>query len=272
MPTTTCGAAASTRRLWLALAGVVGGLVGLVVVRGIRRPLDATVQQAQALIDGGFVTVREPRMPELARLTRAMNLMVTRLKSLFDSQAAQVEALRRQAHHDPLTQLANRRHFLRQLDAALDREDGPAMGGIVLLRLRDLAEMNRLHGHEVADRAILAIAQALQVYPQQAAGCFVGRLNGSDFALCLPAAGVAREPRSRWPRRCRSPCRRSAPASASPSARARSGAASSARAVHERGRRRAGAGREPRRLRRASQRRTRRPGRGARREHLAWRS
>ena len=179
--------------LWLAFAGVIGGLVGRVVVRGIRRPLEATVQQAQALMDGGFVTVREPRMPELARLTRAMNLMVTRLKSLFDSQAAQVEALRRQAHHDPLTQLANRRHFLRQLDAALDREDGPAMGGIVLLRLRDLAEMNRLHGHEVADRAILAIAQALQVYPQQAAGCFVGRLNGSDFALCLPAAGVARE-------------------------------------------------------------------------------
>jgi diguanylate cyclase (GGDEF)-like protein len=179
--------------LWLAFAGVVGGLVGLVVVRGIRKPLDAAVQQAQALMDGGFVTVPEPRMPELGRLTRAMNLMVTRLKSLFDSQAAQVEALRRQAHHDPLTQLANRRHFLRQLDAALDREDGPAMGGIVLLRLRDLAEMNRLHGHEVADRAILAIAQALQVYPQQVAGCFVGRLNGSDFALCLPAAGVARE-------------------------------------------------------------------------------
>ena len=179
--------------LWLAFAGVVGGLVGLVVVRGIRRPLDAAVQQAQALMDGGFVTVREPRMPELARLTRAMNLMVTRLKSLFDSQAAQVEALRRQAHHDPLTQLANRRHFLRQLDAALDREDGPTMGGLVLLRLRDLAEMNRLHGHEAADRAILAIAQALQVYPQQVTGCFVGRLNGSDFALCLPATGVARE-------------------------------------------------------------------------------
>ena len=179
--------------LWLAFAGVLGGLVGLVVVRGIRRPLDVAVQQAQALMDGSFVTVSEPRPPELARLTRAMNLMVTRLKGLFDAQSAQVEALRRQAHHDPLTQLANRRHFLRQLDAALDREDGPTMGGLVLLRLRDLAEMNRLHGHEAADRAILAIAQALQVYPQQVTGCFVGRLNGSDFALCLPATGVARE-------------------------------------------------------------------------------
>jgi diguanylate cyclase (GGDEF)-like protein len=179
--------------LWLAIVGLLGALLGLFVVRGIRRPLDATVQQAQALMDGSFVTVSEPRMPELGRLTRAMNLMVTRLKSLFDAQAAQVEALRRQAHHDPLTQLANRRHFLRQLDAALDREDGPATGGLVLLRLRDLAEMNRLHGHEVADRAILAIAQALQVYPQQVTGCFVGRLNGSDFALCLPAAGVAKE-------------------------------------------------------------------------------
>lgn len=178
---------------WLIVVAVIAASFGLLVVQGIRRPLDATVQQAEALVDGRFLTVPEPRVPELSRLTRAMNTMVSRLKLLFESQAAQVEALRQQAHNDPLTGLATRSHFMRMLEATLEREDGAVDGGIVLLRLRDLGEVNRLHGHEVADRAILAIAQALQVYPHQVTGCFVGRLNGSDFALCLPVAGVAEE-------------------------------------------------------------------------------
>ena len=219
--------------LWLALAGVVGGLVGLVVVRGIRRPLDATVQQAQALMDGGFVTVREPRVPELARLTRAMNLMVTRLKSLFESQAAQVEALRRQAHARPADAAGQPRatSCASSTPRSIARTV-PAMGGIVLLRLRDLAEMNRLHGHEMTDRAILAIAQALQVYPQQAGGLL--RRAAERLGLrALPArGGRRRRDRARAaPRRCRSPCRRSAPASAWPSGRARSGAASAPRSA-----------------------------------------
>lgn len=179
--------------LWLGFVGLAASLVAWLMVDGIRRPLDAAVHQAQALVDGQFLTLPESRSPELARLTRAMNTMVARLKSLFDAQAAQVESLRQQAHHDPLTGLANRRHFLRQLESALEREDGPGEGGLLLLRLRDLAEMNRLHGHDVADRAILAISQALQVYPQQVKGCALGRLNGSDFALSLPVPGVAAE-------------------------------------------------------------------------------
>lgn len=177
----------------LAMVGLVAGLLGTLVVRSIRRPLDSTVEQAQALVDGRFVTVPEPRAPELQRLTRAMNTMVQRLKSLFDAQTAQVESLRRQAHCDSLTGLANRSHFLAQLEADLEREDGPAEGGLVLLRLSDLAELNRTLGHEVADRAIMAIAQALQVYPRRVGGCLLGRLNGSDFALCLPVARVADE-------------------------------------------------------------------------------
>lgn len=114
--------------LWLAFVGLGASLAAWLLVDGIRRPLDAAVVQAQALVDGQFVTVPEPRPPELARLTRAMNTMVGRLKNLFDAQASQVESLRQQAHHDALTGLANRRHFLRQLESSLEREDGPGEG------------------------------------------------------------------------------------------------------------------------------------------------
>jgi EAL domain-containing protein (putative c-di-GMP-specific phosphodiesterase class I) len=38
-----------------------------------------------------------------------------------------------------------------------------------------------------------AVAQALQTYHQRVPGCRIGRLNGSDFALCLPVGGMALE-------------------------------------------------------------------------------
>ncbi|TMH33422.1 MAG: EAL domain-containing protein [Betaproteobacteria bacterium] len=179
--------------LTLAAVGVLAGLIGHAVVARIRKPLDRAVEQAQSLVNGEFVTVPESQVPELQRLTRAMNTMVERLKLIFDAQAAQVEALRQQAHADPLTGLANRKHFLGQLGAALQREDGAAEGGLVLLRVLDLAGVNRGLGHAATDRMIGAIAQALQAYTQRVPGCYLGRLNGSDFALCLPVGGVTLE-------------------------------------------------------------------------------
>lgn len=177
----------------LALVGVLAGLLAWVGVGRIRRPLDDTVEQAASLQRGEYLLVAEPEVPELRRLARAMNSMVERLRVVFEGQAAQVESLRRQAYCDTLTGLANRDHFMAQLSAAMQREDGQATGGLVLLRLLQLAELNRRLGHERTDRLIVAIAHTLQAYVERAPGALVGRLNGSDFALALPEGGVAQE-------------------------------------------------------------------------------
>lgn len=179
--------------LALALVGAVAAGAGLLVVRRISRPLDAAVEQAKSLESGEFVTVAEPRVPEVRKLTRAMNSLVERLRVTTRAQAEQIEVLHRQANGDALTGLSNRNHFLFQLASALQREDGPAEGGLVLLRVMELAALNRQYGHATADRMLVTIAQSLQPYADEVKGCFLGRLNGSDFALCLPAAGVAQE-------------------------------------------------------------------------------
>lgn len=175
------------------LLGLVAALAGALIVRRIRAPLDLAVAQAHSLERGEYVTVAEPSTPELRRLVRAMNSMVTRLKQVFEGQATQLETLRRQANGDALTGLSNRAHFMGRLDAALHREDGSADAGLVLLRILDLAELNRAIGHDSADRMITTIAQALEAYTARVEGCFVGRLNGSDFAMCLPVGGLAEE-------------------------------------------------------------------------------
>ena len=63
----------------------------------------------------------------------------------------------------------------------------------MLLRVCDLAGLNRAIGHEATDRLLQSVADVLRAYPDRGGGCFVGRLNGSDFALGLPVPGVAAE-------------------------------------------------------------------------------
>ncbi len=185
----------ASRRLlaWLLGVGIVAALVAWAGLRRIRRPLDAAVAQAEGVLAGSYGQVVEPRVPELQRLTRAMNAMVQRVRELFEAQAGQLLVLREQVHHDALTGVSTRRHFLAELDAALQRDDGPVIAGLVLVRLRDLAGLNARLGRAAVDDVLLTLVTALQAYPESVPGCRVGRLNGGDFALWLPAQGVAAE-------------------------------------------------------------------------------
>ena len=177
----------------MVLVGLMAAGLAWVVVRRISRPLDMAVAQAHSLEQGEFITASEPRVPELQRLARAMNSLVDRLRMTSRAQAAQLDTLHRQVNGEVLTGLSNRSHFMFQLAASLQREDGPAEGGLVLLRVMELAALNRQFGHAATDRMLVTIAQSLQPYADEVNGCFLGRLNGSDFAVCLPATGVVHE-------------------------------------------------------------------------------
>ncbi|MEJ6001679.1 bifunctional diguanylate cyclase/phosphodiesterase [Paucibacter soli] len=179
--------------LLLLALGSLAGLAALAVLRRIRQPLDAAVAQANAVVRGEFGTVDESKVPELQRLTGAMNSMVLRVKSMFEAQAEQLQVLRQQAHCDALTGMSHRKQFLAELESALSRDEGPSHAGLVLLRLRDLAGLNQSLGHAATDQLLVAIARAIQVYPERVHGCLAGRLNGADFALWLPAPRVAAE-------------------------------------------------------------------------------
>ncbi|MEO6278826.1 LapD/MoxY N-terminal periplasmic domain-containing protein [Roseateles sp.] len=185
----------ASRRLlaWLLVVGIAAAVLAWAGLRRIRRPLDAAVAQAEGVLAGSYGQVAEPRVPELQRLTRAMNAMVQRVRDLFEAQAGQLLVLREQVHHDPLTGVSTRKHFLAELDASLQRDDGPAVAGLVLVRLRDLGDLNGRLGRGAVDDVLLTVVTALQAYPESVPGCRVGRLNGGDFALWLPAEGVAAE-------------------------------------------------------------------------------
>lgn len=171
----------------LAISGLIAGYLATLILRRLKGPLDAVVEQARAIAERRFVTTPESTVPELRQLSVAMNSTVALLKSLFADEAERLEAIRREANTDALTGLANRHHFMAQMGEALAVEEG-AHGSLILLRLAQLADLNRQLGHKATDSMLAAIGARFDAQAQQRGDGFAARLNGSDFALVLRGA------------------------------------------------------------------------------------
>jgi diguanylate cyclase (GGDEF)-like protein len=187
----------------LTMGGVLAWLQGLLAVaalgaqlqqqQALRQAVRIATEQADGLLIGKFENMTEPPVAELQPLVTAMNLMVGRLRRMFAASSEQVEALRVQAHTDPLTGLANRRQTLARLAAALGDQSHTPELGLLVLRVRDLRGIDRRLGRASTDRLLQGIASNLQAYTRHVEGCCAGRLNGADFALLLPVGGVAQD-------------------------------------------------------------------------------
>jgi diguanylate cyclase (GGDEF)-like protein len=171
--------------LALGLAGLVGGYLGSLVLRRLRKPLDAVIGQAHAITNRRFVTIEEPEVPELKQLASAMNATVKRLKSMFEEEAARLDKVRQQANCDPLTGLANRSYFLAQLRETSMAQDSAGQS-VIIARLAHLAAANQTLGRAVTDDMLCRFAQTLQDAAAPHADALAARLNGADFALLLP--------------------------------------------------------------------------------------
>ena len=95
------------------------------------------------------------------------------------------------ARHDPLTGLANRRHFLEELERRLKLvgDEGEAFS-LLFIDLDRFKPINDVHGHAIGDELLQVIAQRLK-------GCiredsFAARLGGDEFAILLEGP-VSRE-------------------------------------------------------------------------------
>jgi predicted signal transduction protein with EAL and GGDEF domain len=174
------------------LAGVVGGFLGSLILRRLRRPLQTVIDQAQAITDRRFVTIEEPAVPELQQLGMAMNAMVGRLKAMFEEQARQLETVRQEANCDPLTGLANRSFFMARLHSALEREDS-AGGALLIIRVADLVGINHRLGRAATDDLLRRVGVVASYCVETHGDGTAARLNGADFAILLPGRVRLRE-------------------------------------------------------------------------------
>lgn len=172
--------------LWFIVGGIMTELLGMQILFRVKRPLDAVVAQARSISNRHFVQIEVPATTELKSLAQAMNSMVASVKAMFDEEARRLEELRRDATLDSLTGLFNRAHFMNQLDCMLNDDDTPRQGSLIMLRLADLAGINRRYGHQHTDLVLRRIGHGLSKLAEEHPRATAARLNGSDFALLLP--------------------------------------------------------------------------------------
>lgn len=172
--------------IWFVLGSLAAGALGSLAIRIITRPLHDVVGQAQAIAQRRFLTVAEPRTPELRAVTIAMNDMVSRLKSMFAEEASRLEVLRQRVNHDAITGLATRDYFLSHLREILSGEQFGSLGSLVVVRLIALDELNRKLGHKQADELLRQLGKVLYDSGTDRIGQRAGRVKGGEFAVVCP--------------------------------------------------------------------------------------
>jgi EAL domain-containing protein (putative c-di-GMP-specific phosphodiesterase class I)/GGDEF domain-containing protein len=178
---------------WFLLAVLASGFVGTVLIRNIRRPFEAVVNQAHAIAEHRFITIEEPRTPELRSAVRAMNDMVARLRQMFADEAARLETLRHKVNHEEVTGLSNRDYFMAHFREILLGEEFGQTGSLVILRLVDMNALNQRLGHVRADALLKDLGAVLWASGEGRIGQRAGRMNGADFALVCPTFQSATE-------------------------------------------------------------------------------
>ncbi|MFP4683474.1 MAG: putative bifunctional diguanylate cyclase/phosphodiesterase [Ectothiorhodospira sp.] len=121
----------------------------------------------------------------LLAVTVGLTAVITRRLLRRDRErSAHARHIEHLAHHDPLTDLPNRRRFTQDLQARLETARGAGTGlALLLLDLEGFSEMNRIWGEEVADEVLKVVAQRLLALAGQ--GVLVARIYGDQFALLL---------------------------------------------------------------------------------------
>ncbi|RLM26327.1 hypothetical protein BIY29_05790 [Brenneria alni] len=174
--------------IWLLSCGVLGVLFGAILLRRQLRPLDYIVKQSLAITRREFLSQPDlPTTPEFRRVAQAMNLMVSKLKTLFEEEAERSERLRKEAYQDPQTGLNNRRAFDIQFQDKLTDDETPP-GFLIMIRIQDLSGMNQRLGGQRTDTLLASIGHIIRKIQKQYvnADSLSARIRGGEFALLCP--------------------------------------------------------------------------------------
>ncbi|WP_039883104.1 LapD/MoxY N-terminal periplasmic domain-containing protein [Achromobacter piechaudii] len=133
----------------------------------------------------------EARVPELSGVVQALNQTRERVYASVEEQNAKIESLELELNQDPVTRLPNRKYFVNEFRRALETS-GVAGGHVLVFRQRDLADLNRHMPREFIDQWLRAACERVQgaLKALNVSTPLLARLNGSDFALLLPACAA----------------------------------------------------------------------------------
>ncbi|WP_157122150.1 GGDEF domain-containing protein, partial [Nocardia miyunensis] len=94
------------------------------------------------------------------------------------------DELHRQARHDPLTGIPNRRHLLEQIQTLSATVDGDDRVGLCFVDLDGFKQINDRYGHGIGDQVLRAVATLLHD-GLTGEDCTLARIGGDEFVALL---------------------------------------------------------------------------------------
>ena len=188
------------------IAVVTVGMLGLTLAffwlflrREVLLPI-ATLQRMAVSIGNGKLPVNStyvsPRKDEIGSLELAFHEMNSKLSNSIDELQSSYTQIHELAYKDSLTGLANRRQFLKTLEAGIKTATRKRKSlAVLFLDLDEFKKVNDLLGHDAGDELLLIIAQRLKTC-LSIAGCTTvsdtGNLSGKkeqSLSYCLARLG-----------------------------------------------------------------------------------
>ncbi|MEL0153283.1 MAG: EAL domain-containing protein, partial [Halieaceae bacterium] len=170
---------------WGVLALLVSASVGgFWALQKLLDPLRQVVVQAKSIGERRFTKIAIPTTTEFADVAQSMNDLSDRIQSMLSDEAALLKDKKASYDFDEVTGLLNRETFIDQFSARLNRENEESIGSVALIRLLNLAEMNREYGRGLIDNLLKDVGEALNRLTGDdfyGGYCSVGRLNGADI-------------------------------------------------------------------------------------------
>ncbi|HEY0686839.1 MAG TPA: EAL domain-containing protein [Steroidobacter sp.] len=165
---TVTGVTAPVRRLTEATRRLAGGAVRTRVLRGGVRELDTLAEAFNQMAE---------------QLQQAQNAVRVHQLELEARVAERTQELNHLAHHDPLTDLPNRRHLLAHLEDAIDRARlrGTRIA-LLFIDLDNFKTINDSMGHAFGDRVLQAVSERLRMNSLFSRS-FSARLGGDEFTV-----------------------------------------------------------------------------------------
>ena len=167
----------------LAVALVLGLVMGGAVARGVTQPLDEVVSAAQKISQGEWPEPIEPRRTdEIGLLQRVFNQMALSLKTSQERLLGLIDT-------DMLTGLDNHRRFQERLEQEVRRcaISGEALS-ILLFDIDHFQEYNRKYGHVEGDNALKRISSILSDSVPEVA--ILARYGGEKFVALTPQLSI----------------------------------------------------------------------------------